>query len=110
MPRFPGDARPGDRPPHRERPFCRLQSHTTATTPAAPRLAIAAASRKPGSIRRAAMSERSSADGITILDWKPIRKNTLRGFTCVKIERVSFRIDDMAIHQKGSSSGAPASR
>jgi hypothetical protein len=41
--------------------------------------------------------------GITNLDWKPVRRNTLCGFACVKIERINLRVDDVAIHQKGNS-------
>ena len=37
--------------------------------------------------------------GITILDWKPIPRNTLCGFASAKIER----IDDVAVHQKDAA-------
>jgi hypothetical protein len=49
--------------------------------------------------------------GVSIVDWKRLRKNTLCGFTGVKIERINLRIDDVAIHQKGPLRRAsPASR
>ena len=41
--------------------------------------------------------------GVTILDWRSVRRNTLYGFASVKIERINLRIDDVAIHQKGDS-------
>jgi hypothetical protein len=41
--------------------------------------------------------------GVTILDWKPVRRNTLCGFACVMIERINLRIDDVAVPQKGTA-------
>jgi hypothetical protein len=49
------------------------------------------------------MTSASDPRGVTILDWKPVRRNTLRGFCCVEIARISLRVDDVAIHQKGPS-------
>jgi hypothetical protein len=49
------------------------------------------------------MSGDSKPRGVSLLDWKPLRKNTLVGFACVNVRRINLRIDDVAIHQKGGS-------
>jgi hypothetical protein len=41
--------------------------------------------------------------GVTILEWKPVRRNTLRGFATVRIERIGLVVADVAIHQKNQS-------
>jgi hypothetical protein len=49
------------------------------------------------------MTNASARSGVTIIAWKPVRRNTLFGFACVKIERINLRVDDVAVHQKGGS-------
>jgi hypothetical protein len=41
--------------------------------------------------------------GITILDWKPVRRGTLCGFSTVRIERIGLVVADVAVHQKNQS-------
>ena len=41
---------------------------------------------------------------VQILEWKPVNKNTLRGFAKIKLG--AMRIHDVAIHTKGDRSWA----
>jgi hypothetical protein len=49
------------------------------------------------------MSDVREPRGVSLLDWKAVRQNTLYGFASVKVARINLRIDDVAIHQKGGS-------
>jgi len=40
---------------------------------------------------------------ITCRDFKPLRRNTLRGFAAIRIAELRFDIKDVAIHCKGDS-------
>ena len=41
--------------------------------------------------------------GVTILDWKPVVRNTLCGFATVRIQRIGLVVADVAVHQKNQS-------
>jgi hypothetical protein len=45
----------------------------------------------------------SEPRGLSIVSWKPIAKNTLRGFACVRIGRLGLVVADVAVHQKNQS-------
>ena len=40
---------------------------------------------------------------ITILDFKPLHRNTLQGFATIRINEMRLTIKDVAIHVKGDS-------
>jgi hypothetical protein len=40
---------------------------------------------------------------ITAIDFRPFRKNTLRGFAIIEIAELHLRMRDVAIHQQGGS-------
>jgi hypothetical protein len=39
---------------------------------------------------------------VTCLSFKPLRKNTLRGFADIRIAEMRLNIRDVAVHQKGA--------
>jgi hypothetical protein len=41
--------------------------------------------------------------GVTLLDWKPLPRNTLCGFTTVRIEAIGLTIADISVHTKNES-------
>jgi hypothetical protein len=64
----------------------------------------------PGTFGKNAMEDallaceaRAAASGVAILDWKPVRRNTLCGFGTVRIERIGLVVADVAVHQKNQS-------
>jgi hypothetical protein len=40
---------------------------------------------------------------ITVADFRPLKKNTLRGFCTIRISELRLEIREVAIHQKGES-------
>lgn len=44
-----------------------------------------------------------TGSGVTLLEWKPVRRCTLCGFSVVRIDRISLVVADVAVHQKNRS-------
>jgi hypothetical protein len=44
-----------------------------------------------------------SKHAITCVGWKPLVRNTLRGFASIRISEINLTIHDVAIHEKGES-------
>jgi hypothetical protein len=40
---------------------------------------------------------------VAITDFRPLHKNTLRGFATIRIPELRLEIRDVAVHEKGSS-------
>jgi hypothetical protein len=53
------------------------------------------------------MSGSGDQRAVTLVDWKPLCRNALCGFACLKISRIKLHVDDVAIHQKNRSRWAP---
>ena len=43
---------------------------------------------------------------VTCADWRPLRRNTLRGFARVRVVELDLTIHDVAIHEKNGRTWA----
>jgi hypothetical protein len=41
--------------------------------------------------------------GISLLEWKPMRRNTLVGFGTIRVEAIGLTISDVSVHEKNGS-------
>jgi hypothetical protein len=44
--------------------------------------------------------------GLVCVDWRPLARNTLRGFATIEIVEFQLQISDVAVHQRGASTWA----